>query len=55
MPNYLFKKNKNKNLIRIEFSHPGEASFSVIIMKQQLSLCQSGLYMHTRMHIHYAH
>lgn len=39
------------NLIWIEFSHPGEASFSVIIMKRQLSLCQSSLYMHTLMHI----
>lgn len=38
------------NLIWIEFSHPGEASFSVIIMRQQLSLCKSGLYVHTHTH-----
>ncbi len=39
------------NLIWTEFSHPGEASFSVIIMRRQLSLCQLSLYMHTLMHI----
>lgn len=39
------------NLIWTEFSHPGEASFSVIIMRRQLSLFQSSLYMHKLMHI----